>query len=70
MMYKLITSASDNDDLSIGFDRNRGRRQQKLSNNKTQKGKFRLRITPKHLFGIAEHQKEATLGLGYKLTLK
>ena len=27
LMYKLITSARGSDDLSIGFDRDRGRRQ-------------------------------------------
>ena len=33
-MYKLITTARGCDDLSIGFDRSRDRRQRKLNNNK------------------------------------
>ena len=33
LMYKLITSAKDTDDLSIGFDRDRGRRREELTNN-------------------------------------
>ena len=39
LVYKILTSARGCDDLSIGFDRDRGRRQRELTNNKTQKGK-------------------------------
>ena len=38
LMYKLLTSSKDSDDLSIGFDRNRGRRKNELSNNKNING--------------------------------
>ena len=34
LMYKLIMSAKDTGDLSIGFDRDRGRRQRELTKNK------------------------------------
>ena len=68
-MHKLITSAKDTEDWSIGSDRDRGRRQQELSKNKTQKSKFHLKHTLKHLFGFADNQQKATLGPGYKLTL-
>ena len=68
-MYKLITSAKDFDDLSIGFDRDRNRRQRKLTNNKNVKGKYHLRIMLKDIFGFAEHHEKVTYGLGYKLTL-
>ena len=68
-MYKLTTSARDTDDLSVSFDRNGGRRQRELTNNKTQKGKFHLRICLKDIFHFAEHHEEATYRLGYKLTL-
>ena len=68
LMYKLITSAKDND-LSIGFDRDRGRRQRELNNNKIIKGKYHVRIMLKDVFGFSEHQEKATYGLGYKLTL-
>ena len=34
LMYKLINSAKDSDDLSMGFDRSRDRRRQELTNNK------------------------------------
>ena len=37
-MYKLLSSSKGSDDLSIGFDRDRGRSQRALTNNKTQKG--------------------------------
>ena len=69
LMYKLLSSSRDSDDLSIGFDRSRDGRKQELNNNKTQKGKYHLRIYPKDIFGFAEHQQVETFGLGYKLTL-
>ena len=69
LMYKLLTSSKGIDDLSIGFDRDRNKRQRELSNNKTQKGKFHVKIYLKDVFGFAEYQEKATYGLGYKLTL-
>ena len=69
LMNKLLTSSRGSDDLSIGFDRDRNRRQRELTNNKTQKGKYHVRIHFKDVFGFAEYQKKATYGLGYKLTL-
>ena len=68
-MYKLLTSSKGSDDLSIGFDRDRNRKQRELSNNKSQKRKFHVRIHLKDVFGFAEYQEKATCGLGYKLTL-
>ena len=41
-MYKLITSARNTDDLSIGFDRDRERRKRELTNNKNMKGKYHM----------------------------
>ena len=69
LMYKLLTSSKDSDDLCIGFDRNRGRRKNELSNNESIKGKYHIRIYLKDNFGFAEHQEKGTYGLGYKLTL-
>ena len=69
LMYKLLTSSKGSDDLSIGFDRDRTRRRNELTNNKTVKGKFHLRIYLKGVFGFAEYQEKGTYGLGYKLTL-
>ena len=69
LIYKLITSSRGSDDLSIGFDRDRIRRQRELTNNKTQKGKYHVRIYLKDVFGFAEYQEKATYGLGYKLTM-
>ena len=69
LMYKLLTSSRGSDDLSIGFDRDRNRRQRELTNVKTQKGKYHIRIYLKDVFGFAEYQEKATYGLGYKLTL-
>ena len=69
LIYKLVTSSKDSDDLSIGFDRDRGRRKRELTNNKTIKGKYHTRIYLKDVFGYAEHQEKATYGLGYRLIL-
>ena len=69
LLYKLITSSKDSDDLSIGFDCHRGRRKNDLSNNKNIKGKYHIRIYLKDIFGFAEHQEKGTYGLGYNLTL-
>ena len=69
LIYKLLTSSKGSDDLSIGFDRDRNRRQRELTNNKTQKGKYHIRIYLKDIFGFAEYQDKGTYGLGYKLTL-
>ena len=69
LMYKLLSSSKVSDDLSIGFDRDRGRRQREFTNNKTQKGKYHVRIYLKDVFGFAEYQEKGTYGLGYKLTL-
>ena len=69
LMYKLLTSCKDGDDLSIGFDRNRDKRKRALTNNKNIKGRCHIRIYLKDIFGFAEHQEKGTYGLGYKLTL-
>ena len=68
-MYKLLTSAGDCDDLSVGFDRSRDRRHLQLTNNKNIKEKYRIRIMLMDKFGFAEHNEKGTYGIGYKLTL-
>ena len=65
-MYKLITSSKGSDDLSIDFDRDRGRRQDALTDNKHIKGKFHVKIKLKDVFGSVENQENATYGLVYK----
>ena len=69
LMYKLITSARNTDDLSIGFDRDRGRTQREITINKIMKGKYHVTIMLKDTFGYVQHEEKATYGLGYKLTL-
>ena len=69
LMYKLLTSSKGSDDLSIGFDRDRGRRQRELTKNKTQKGEYHVRIYLKDVFGFAGYQEKGTYGMGYKLSL-
>ena len=69
LMYKLLTSSKGSDDLSICFDRDRNGRQRELTNNKSQKGKYHVRIYLKDVFGFAEYQDKGTYGLGYRITL-
>ena len=60
LIYKLITSSKDRDDLSIGFDRSRNGRRDELAQNKNKKGKQHLRILQKYVFGFAESHEKAT----------
>ena len=69
LMYKLMTSNKDSDSLSIGFDRSRDRTKSELSGNKSNKGKYHIRIYLGDIFGFAENQEKGTYDLGYKLTL-
>ena len=69
LMYKLLASSKDSNDLSIGFDNNRKRRKDELTLNKNIKAKYHVKIMLKDVFGFVEHQEKATYGLGYKLTL-
>ena len=62
-MCKLITSSGDSDDLSIGFDRDRGRRERELTNSKNIKDKYHLRIVLKDVFRFAEYHNKGTYGL-------
>ena len=50
-----MSSAEDSNVLFIGFDRDRGRRQRELTNNKNQKGRYHVRIMLKDVFGFAEY---------------
>ena len=69
LMYKLLTSSRGSDDLSIGFDRDRNKRQRELTNNKSQKTNYHVRLYLKDIFGFADYQEKATYGLGHKLIL-
>ena len=69
LMYKLLTSIRNNDELSIGFDRSRERRKRELTNVKKIKGKYHVIIYLKDAFGFAEHRENCTNGLGYILTI-
>ena len=68
LMYKLLTSAGGCDDFFIGFDRDRGRRKRELTNNKTQKGKYHIRIMLKDVLSFYQCQEKGTFDLSYKLT--
>ena len=69
LLYKLLSSSKESDDLSNGVDRSRDRKKRELTNNKNIKSKYHLRIRLRDIFGFAENQETATYGLGYNLTL-
>ena len=69
LMYKLISSAIDTKDLSLGFGHSRNRKRDKLTANKIIKGKYHLRNMLKDVFGYAECQEKDTYGFGNKLTI-
>ena len=69
LMYQFLTTAWGCDDLSIGFDRRRDRRQLELTNIINLKGKYHVRVFLKDIIGSAQHQLKGTYGLGYILTL-
>ena len=70
LMYELISSSRDSDDLSIGFHRSNEARERELTDNKTTTGKYHVSIYLKDVFGFAEHQDNCTYGLGYKETIQ
>ena len=44
--------------MSIGLNRDRNRRQQELTTNKSMKGKYHPKNMLKDVFGFAEHQEK------------
>ena len=55
LFYKLITSAGDTDSLSIGFDRDCGRRQRELIIDKNINDKYCVRTMLRDVFGLSEY---------------
>ena len=70
LMYKLISSIRDSNNLSIGFHRNNEVREKDLTKNKTTKRNNHFRIFLKDVFGLAENQNNCIYGLWYELTLQ
>ena len=68
-MYKLLTGSQQTSQLIYGFEESTAIRRQELTNNKTEKGTFFVRIKLKDLFGFADQEK-ITYGMCYTLTLK
>ena len=69
LMYKLLTSNQQTSQLTYGFEESQVTGRQELTNNKTEKGTFFVRIRLSDIFGFADQEK-ITYGLGYSLTLK
>ena len=56
-MYKLLPSSRSGDDLSMGFDRDRNRRQRETTNNISQKRRYHVKVLLRDIFGFIEHQE-------------
>ena len=69
LMYKLLISNQQTSQLMYGFEESQATRRQELTNNKTEKGTFFVRIKLTDIFGIDDQEKKP-YGLGYTLTLK
>ena len=69
LMHKLLTSSQQTSQLMYGFEESQATRRQEVTNNKTEKGTFFVRIKLTDIFGFADQEK-ITYGLGYTLTLK
>ena len=69
LMYKLLTSTQQISQLMYGFEECSTIIRQELTNNKTEKENFFVRIKMRDLFGFADQEK-ITYGLGYTLSLK
>ena len=68
LTYKLLTSSQQTSQLMYGIEESTTIRRKELTNNKTEKGTFFVRIKLRYLFGFADQEK-ITYGLGYTLTL-
>ena len=68
-MYKLLSSSRRSDDLYISFDRDRNRRRDKLTSNKSKKIYIILEFCSKTSSVFRKIKKKVTHGLAYKLTL-
>ena len=69
LMHKLLTSQQQTSQLMYGFEESVNVRREELTNNKTEKGTFFVRIKLTDIFGFADQEK-ITYGLGYTLNLK
>ena len=56
-MHKLLTSTHQTSQLMYGFEESQASRRQELTNNKTEKGTFFVRIKLTDLFGFADQEK-------------
>ena len=64
LMYKLVLSSRHSDDKPIDLLRSINAWERKMTNIETSNGKYHVKIYWKDIFGFAEHQGNATYGLG------
>ena len=71
-LYNLLTNGKHRDDSSIGLHHSAAEKLIEFLDYKhvNTRGKVYVRISSINVFGFAEHQKKATFGLGYILTME
>ena len=62
-VYKLLTSKQQKSRLMYEFEESIAIRRQELTNHKTEKGTFFVRIKLKGLFGFADQKNNSSIGL-------
>ena len=69
-MYRVLTSPNDSKASAIAFAPENNGRAQDCIVWKKDHGQFHFRLLIKDKFGFAERPEKATVGLGYKMTMK
>ena len=64
LKHKLVSSSRDSEDLSIGFHRSNEARKRKLTNNKTTKGNYHVRICFKGIFWLCRTSIQLHIRVG------
>ena len=72
LLFKPKTSSKNSIDLPIGFDASNQRRKKEVTENKKEpdKPRYHPRFISKEVSWYGEHQRNSTIGIGYKLTKK
>ena len=65
LIYKVISSSRDSDDLSIDFQGSIEARERELTNNKATESNYHVRFYLNDFCGSASNQDNCTCGLGY-----
>ena len=69
LVFKLLSSSKESDDLSYGFDRSRDRKKRELTNNNNIKDKYHLRNCLRDFFWICRAPRNSNLWFGIQINV-